>query len=298
MGIHNRDYIRDDGYSPSGSGYRPNPVWSMCRWLITINVVVFLFQLFTKVPGGGSSVTYWLSLTQGHFLQGQVWRILTYAFCHDVTNPLHIIFNMLFLLWFGRELEQIYGKKEFLLLYLVSAVFSGFAYLVVSYLTNDIAPVVGASGAVMAIVMLFALHFPHQKINIYFIFPVEIRWLVLFYVIFDSLPILQAFAGNNVHDGVAHSAHIGGLLIGYLYWKFHWRFENLLPGSISLPKLKNKHQRGFKVYQPKDQVKERDDQLDQTVDEILAKISRSGEESLTNKERKILKKASEKYKNR
>lgn len=296
MGIHNRDYIRDDEYSSfEPGGYGGKPVWSVCRWLITINVVVFLFQIFTKPEGplGVSPVTYWLGLLPEGVIHGQIWRLLTYAFCHGM-GILHILFNMLFLYWFGRILEEMYGKKEFLTFYLVSAIFSGITFLVVAFMTHDPSPAIGASGAIMAIIMLFALHFPRQKVYLYFLFPIEIRWLVLAYVIFDSLPILNALAGRNLHDGVAHSAHLGGLLIGFLYYKFQWRFSNMLPGSFQLPKMKNRHQRGFKVYQPN----EKDDELEKSVDEILAKISREGEASLTNKERKILKKASEKYKNK
>ena len=296
MGLHNRDYARDDDYQSydSGFGRGGSTVWSICRWLITINIIVFVLQIFTQPQGQVSAVTYWLGLSPVHFMNGQIWRVLTYAFCHSTTAILHIVFNMLFLYWFGKVLEQMYGKREFLLLYLVSAVFSGVAFLVISYLTGDKIPAIGASGAIMAVVMIFALHFPRQKVYLYFLFPVEIRWIVLFYVIFDSFPILRALAGNNLHDGVAHSAHLGGLLIGFLYYKFQWRFENMLPGNISIPKMRNKHQRSFKVYEPTS----KDEELEKTVDEILAKISREGEASLTNKERKILKKASEKYKNR
>ena len=297
MGIHNRDYLRDDQDDfYGGSSYRGSSIWSACRWLITITVAIFVLQLMTKGDRPVSPVTQWLALNPELFKSGQVWRILTYAFCHDVRSPFHILFNMLFLYWFGTELERMYGRREFLLLYLVSAVFSGIVFVVVSTISGTPNPTIGASGAIMAVVIIFACYYPRHKILLMFIFPIEIRWLVLFYVVFDLFPVLQALSGNQIHDGIAHSAHVGGLLIGFLYWKYQWRFEKFLPGNFSMPKMKNRHQRKFKVFQP-DKTR-KDEDLEKNVDEILAKISREGESSLTEKERKILKKASEKYKNR
>ena len=94
--------------------------------------------------------------------QGQVWRLLTHAFCHDRYGVFHILFNMLFLYWFGCTLESMYGSREFLLFYLAAAVFAGLAFVGLDLYTGSRIPGIGASGAVMAVTMLYAMHFPRD----------------------------------------------------------------------------------------------------------------------------------------
>ena len=129
--------------------------------------------------------------------QGQVWRLLTHAFCHDRHNILHIVFNMLFLFWFGRTLESMYGSREFLLFYLTAAICAALAYVALDLYTGSPIPAVGASGAVMAVVMLYTMHFPTEEIYICFIIPIQMRWLMVIFVIWDLHPVLLALAGSR-----------------------------------------------------------------------------------------------------
>ena len=126
----------------------------------------------------------WLDLKPSLVMRGQVWRLLSYSFCHDRSGLLHILFNMLALYWFGVTLESMYGGREFLLFYLAAAVFSGVTTVALDlYIGSDI-PAVGASGSVMAVLMLYAIHYPRAIIRLWFI-SLEMRWLVGLYLLFD-----------------------------------------------------------------------------------------------------------------
>jgi len=313
MGIHSRDYIRDsDG--PSGLGATGGTaVW---KWLIITTGIVFLMQmLVTRTPEIPlqfqsdlqisqlplpriSIVQEWLELDPTKVLSGQIWRLLTYAFCHDVHSLLHIIFNMLFLWWFGKTLESMYGSREFLLFYLTAAMAAGLAFLGLGLVMGSLTPAIGASGSIMAVVMVYAMHFPRHRIYIWGILPIEIRWLVAMYVVFDLLPVLNGLSGGpGAGDNIAHSAHLGGLAFGFFYCKYNIRLERLL-GRFRRPRLDRivGPRRKFKIYQPTHEGPR--ENLDQQVDAILDKIHRQGEESLTKQERETLKDASQRYKNR
>jgi membrane associated rhomboid family serine protease/ankyrin repeat protein len=170
----------------------------------------------------------WFELDTKKVVHGaQIWRLVTHAFCHDRGGLFHIVFNMLFLYWFGCTLELMYGWREFLLFYLTAAVVAALAFVGVELYTRSSIPAIGASGAVMAVVMLYAMHFPREPIRIIW-FSVEMRWLVLFYLIWDLHPVLLALSGDRFHTGVASAAHLGGLAFGFAYARFEWRLESIL----------------------------------------------------------------------
>ncbi len=321
MGIENRDYFRAASrYSSGGYGGFP-PV---CKFLLIANIAVFLVQIFVTRPAGVadlqafieahdedyedspdellpwvqelpriSIVEEWLQLeTDKVVRQGQVWRLLTCAFCHARFSVWHIAVNMLFLYWFGRALETMYGSREFLLFYLTAAVLASVAFVGLDLVTGDRIPAIGASGAVMAVVMLYAMHFPHEKILLFFVLPIEVRWLVIFYVVFDLHPVLLRLAGEQNYSGVAHAAHLGGLAFGYVYWRWNLRLERFVDG-FRLPRLDQLvgSRRGIRLHRPGS----RRARMDREVDRILEKIHQEGEESLSEREREWLKQASERY---
>src|SRR5262249_48321485 len=113
MGIYDREYYRREGPSFLATVSQHGRI---CKTLILINVVVFLLQVFTE-----ESITRFFELNTEAVLHGEVWRLLSYAFLHDTHSLWHIFINMLLLWWFGTEMEDIYGPKEFLTFYLVSA---------------------------------------------------------------------------------------------------------------------------------------------------------------------------------
>jgi membrane associated rhomboid family serine protease len=225
----------------------------------------------------------------------QVWRLVTYAFCHDEESVWHIVLNMLIFWFFAPTLERMYGTREFAWFYLIAAAAAGLAFLALEFFLGIWNPVIGASGAVMAVLMLYAIHYPRQVLRIWGIIPIEVRWIVGFYLIVDLFPVLSSIGGRINFDGVAHSAHLGGLAFGYLYFRFQWRFERMFAGfrlSSDERAARKRISRGsLKLYEPPDN-------LDERVDQILEKISQSGEASLTDEEREILKAASHRYKKR
>lgn len=240
-----------------------------------------------------SIVQEWLELDPRKVVfRGQVWRLLTYAFCHDRAGVFHILFNMIALFWFGVTLETMYGQREFLLFYLVAAVVSGLAHVGLAFATQGMSASIGASGAVMAVLMLFAIHYPRHTIRIFWFFPLEVRWIVVLYVIYDLHPVLLALAGDQLFTGVAHAAHLGGLAFGFVYWKLNLQLERYWD-MLPKPRRAGISRRRETIAPIRRSEQERQDQ---DVDDILRKIAESGEASLTDGERRTLQRASERYK--
>lgn len=249
-----------------------------------------------------SIVQQWLELDTNKIKQGQVWRILTSAFCHDRHGLLHILFNMLGLIWFGIALEYMYGEREFLLFYLSAAILSGLAYVGLDLWTGESVPAIGASGAVMGVLMLYACHYPYHTIRIWFFFPVEMRWLVLLYVAFDLHPLLLTLAGDQVHTGIAHAAHLGGLAFGFVYWNQRLRLAPLVDSIQKFdwrktfrrnPNLKLHSPPRNPVTPPGKAVSSPPSAEQDRIDELLIKISREGREKLSAEELEVLNQASE-----
>jgi membrane associated rhomboid family serine protease len=312
MGIHDRDYYRREGPSFLGTLASRAPV---CKWLIAINIVVFLVQLVTipRDPVTGvmqrdplgqiemGAFTRALDLEPDKIVEGgQVWRLFTHAFLHSFVWT-HIVFNMLFLWWMGNELEEMYGSREFLFLYMASVLFAG-ACLTVHGLTmpHKIAGL-GASGAVSALTMIFACHFPHRTVLLFFVIPMPI-WLLA--VIWFGWDFLVFIMGVQTQTGVA--AHLGGALFGYLYYKNHWRLSSLFSGLGAWRKKRAKPRlRIYREEEPAAVVSTRapaeheiDEHFEAKLDAVLEKMNLVGKDNLTDHEKEILLKASEIYRRR
>lgn len=298
MGIDSREYLRSDEYDDgSYGGRKPVAPMSIVTKIIIGTVVVFVLQLLSSNgPGQLSTVEQWLILNGSELFRGQVWRLLSYAFLHDTGNLLHIVMNMYMLYILGRATAQLTGEREFLWFYGVSAVFAGMCSALF-YRVMGIDPyVLGASGAVMAVFTLFAMHYPKQKLYLFGVLGIEVRWLLAAYVVFDVSPIISALNSGRLTDNTAHSAHVGGLLFGWLYFRWNMRFTtwlDRLAGRASTGIRARKS--GLKVYNPNTTP---DPDLSAHVDRILAKISEQGEGSLTDRERRILRQASDQMKKR
>ncbi len=299
MGLYDREYYRND---PRPGGLMGG-VGQACKWLIAINAAVFVLQLLTR-EGRGWGVTEWLMLDPVEVLRHwQLWRILTCAFCHDPDSLWHLLFNMLFLWMCGSQVEAIYGMREFVRFYLAAAIFSGLCFLLFAFAFARPAPMLGASGAVMAVTVVCAMYYPTQKVLFFFVIPIELRWLVILSAIFDVYPLLREMGGAQEDDRVAHVAHLGGLVYGFLYKRFDLRFSRLLP-ELRWPRFRqlvrnrtSGRSSNVKLYQPPDDARAQAD-LERQVDAILAKITSEGEGSLTDAERAVLKEASRRYKRR
>jgi membrane associated rhomboid family serine protease len=301
MGIYDRDYVRREGPSFLGSFTERGRI---CRWLVGINVAVFVVQILTSPNGPFPDIrfTQAFDLNPKDVLHGQVWRLLTHAFLHTPDSIWHILFNMLFLWWFGSDVEDLYGPREFLTFYLTSAVGAGLAYVVSSWIwMRDTTPAFGASGAVTAVLVLCALHYPRRTILLFFFVPVSIWLFLIFYLAQDAYTFLIR---EKTGTGVA--AHLGGALFAGVYYRMHWRLSDWLP-SHWLPRLRNWRRQLFRprlrVYREEEArapvgvtaaaTPMEDEQLEAKMDAILEKISRVGKENLTQSEKELLLRASE-----
>lgn len=304
MGIYDRDYVRREGPSFLGSlGERGR----VCRWLIGINVVAFIVQVLTSPSGPLPDIhfTEALHLDVAHVLHGQLWRLLTYAFLHDPATIWHILFNMLFLWWFGSDVEDLYGPREFLLFYLSAALTASLLFVATSLTwMPDPRPCIGASGAVLAVLTLCAIHYPQRTILLFFILPVPLWLFLVFFLALDAHAFL-----SRAESGTAVAAHLGGALFAGVYYRLHWRLSDWLPSlrqwrlwrrQLFRPRLRvyREEEARTPVHVPAASAALDDEQLEAKMDAILEKISRVGKENLTENEREVLLRASEIFRRR
>jgi len=281
--------------------------------LLIINAAVFFVQLImdTIIINGmsASSILYkWFALNPILFADSynfQIWQLITYQFMHG--NFSHILFNMFGLWMFGAEIENIFGSKKFLIFYLLAGVSAGLLHLFVSpLLGSNPAVTIGASGSVFGVLVAFALLFPDRYIFLYFLIPVKAKYLIGFLIVFEFLAI------NSVDSNVAHLAHLGGALFGFLYLLFDKNFDIELKsvfrkGYFYKNNYRNRYEDYFTPSSPRkrnddiDEIKfkdiEEEDVITQSeIDEILDKISKSGYQNLTEREKRILFEASKRMK--
>jgi membrane associated rhomboid family serine protease len=303
MGIYDRDYYRKEGRSYLDSLGMPTLI---CRWLLIVNIAVFILQLITRTATG-EPVTEALILVPQKVLNGEVWRLLTYAFLHDTDHVTHIIFNMWFLWLFGIYLEELYGRWEFLSFYVTAAVLGGLAFMAQAALDWNLTmntPTLGASGAVTAVMILCAFHYPRLTILLFFVLPVPIWVLAVFQVVQDSFGLLGAHARENI----AFSVHLGGAAFSALYFQMHWRLLSFWPKFRSWKAQRSRPR--LRVFRGDEESREPvpvaalppaadvDEQLEAKLDAVLEKVARTGQSSLTDAEKQILLRASEIYKKR
>jgi hypothetical protein len=228
--------------------------------------------------------------------------LLTPLFLHD--GLWHLAFNMLVLYFTGTRMEEHYGSKEFLIFYLVAGVFANVGYFLVQ--AAELMPptrAVGASGAVTAALVLFACHYPRQQVLLFFIIPMPVWLLVVLYIALDAMGALGA--GDQ---RVAYAVHLFGALFGFLYFRSGRRLTDLWPGwpsrgrrarprlRVVPPEPESAEPVGAAVEAPPRAAESNDELFEAKVDQVLEKVSKHGQESLTPEEREILFRASELYK--
>lgn len=151
-------------------------------------------------------------LASGHFMP---WQVVSYGFLHGDT--LHLFFNMLGLWMFGAELEQLWGQRRYGQFLLVSILTAAAAQLLITYFTGSMAPTVGASGALYGLLLAFGMLFPNRTIMPLFPpIPMKARTFV---IVFGVIELAMGLWGRS---GIAHFAHLGGMLGGWLMIR-HWR---------------------------------------------------------------------------
>src|SRR4051812_39650941 len=166
----------------------------------------------------------------------------------------------MFALWlFGRDVEYRYGSREFLIFYLVAIVFAGLMWTAAEIASPKDSAALGASGGISAVVILFAMNFPHRTILFMFFIPMPM-WVAAVIMVG-----MDAFGAMDRSGTIACTAHLGGAMFGFLYYQWGWRLERLLPSGALLERLRPKPK--LRVHDP-----EQAEETEQAVDEILKKI--------------------------
>lgn len=192
---------------------RMEPVPKITKWLMIAMVAVQLLDDILRVSGAGNLST-WFALRPLAF--GFLpWQVLTYAFLHG--DLIHMLFNVFALWMFGAELEQHWGQKRYLQFLAASVLAGALTQLVVTALMHSTAPMVGASAGIYGLLMAQAMYWPERPVHLMFP-PVTLKTKT-FVLIFAVLALWMGLRGPSL---IAHFAHLGGLLGGYLmvlYWR-------------------------------------------------------------------------------
>jgi len=264
---------RRGGFFADRGGFFPPGV----KLVLFLTVAVFLMEAVW-----GSALVALGALTVESLLRGEIWRLLSYMFLH--ANSTHLLVNMFMFWMLGSVFERQIGTRRFLLLYFACGVAGGLFEAVFNYLmflkfgpVFLTMPAVGASAGVMGILVAFATLNPREKFLVFFILPVEAWWVAAVYGLIETWPILKdlVFSQNPMWgDNVAHAAHFGGMVVGFVWMKWGERIARLLRrGSAPREKV-------FTGRTPEEE--------DAEVDRILDKIRDEGLDSLTLREKMFL----------
>ncbi len=265
--------------------------WSLTIVVLVLNVVIF----FLEHAGGVQSRMAFLeygALSVVGLKHGFVWQFITFQFLHGGMS--HLVLNSVGLYFFGRAVEGMLGKREFIKLYLISGVLGGVLQALLGVAAPQFSgPMVGASAGICGLIAAFAVLAPDSHIYVFFVLPIRARYLLPAMIILPLILLLSSAEGN-----IAHAAHLGGTLGGIAYLKlfyetgrsvFHWPRSRRASPRRELVKA-SAARRSF--WQKESSARIDDlppaEFISREVDPILDKISAHGIQSLTDRERRIL----------
>lgn len=291
MGIHDRDYYREDQGPP---GFQLRAPTTVVVWLILINVAAFVANIFLF---NDNFITNHMALPADVFVRPWlIFTVITYGFAHapltEGVGFIHILGNMWGLFLFGRRLEEHYGRKEFATFYLTAIVLSGLVWvgatvlqLRLLYPEAALPMVYGASGAITAIIVVYCLNWPKQTFLMLGIVPVP-AWILGTLIV--GMDVLAMF-GISTSGNTAWQCHLGGAAFGALYFYSGFRLGDYVPTGLFSGKW-FRQTPNLKVHDPEESVLSEADYaaLDEEGDRLVAKVAEFGEESLTAHERKKL----------
>jgi len=278
MALFDREYYRDEAPPPR---LRASDRMMVTN-LVILNVAIYVIDIFL---GRQHWLMASLSLSSADFASPWLWwKFLTYGFAHMPYPMLeHVFWNMLGLWMFGRDVELLYGRRELLTFYLVTLVFGSLVWALRYQLSGPQGPpqvLLGASGAVTAVVLLFVFHYPKRTILLMFVLPVP-AWVMGVLIIGGDL--MQMWSEQRT---VAFDVHLAGAAFAIAYYRFGWNLSGWLRGLRGIggsvgqwsPKPR------LKVHEPDaDEIEE-----DEEADRLLIKVRDQGMSSLTAKERRVL----------
>ena len=195
------------------------PLTRAVKIIIISCVAVFLYQFISQVITGRSEINLIFGLIPVLVWRKLfIWQLFTYVFLHG--GIFHLLFNMFALWMFGCELERHWGTRVFVKYVLVTGIGAGISTVIV--FPNLSIPTIGASGLVYGILLAYGLFFPNRMIYLYFLFPIKAKYFVL---IFGAIELYASWSGSS--DNIAHIAHLGGMLFGFVYIRYYSILNNL-----------------------------------------------------------------------
>jgi membrane associated rhomboid family serine protease len=211
----------DTRYRSTGSSfssYLPTGV----KWLLISNTALFVLYFFANQAGFGQIFRLFALVPRTVVESFTIWQLGTYMFLHDPNGFMHILLNMLSLWMFGATLEQTWGTKRFLTYYFVCGVGAGVCVVLAALLFGPMnVSVIGASGAILGLLMAFGILFPDVELLFFFLFPIKAKYYVM---IIGAMVFMSSFVPGS---GVSNIAHLGGMVVGYLYLRLKFRAINL-----------------------------------------------------------------------
>lgn len=261
------------------------PLTPGVKKLLILNSSIFLLQQITGLVTDSAFPEVLFGLSHEGFINHlMLWQPVTYMFLHG--GWIHIFFNLLGLWMFAGEVESYLGEKRFIGFYILSGLGAGLFIALMNYyvfITFGYGGVtIGASGALYAILIAYAMLWPDREVLLYFLFPVKIKYLLLAYGIFEFFSTLSTAAGKG--GNISHIGHIGGLVAGFFLMRIYMNPSVKKESSFSLLYDMKKRQR------LKKKKKEIDERIEakKIIDNLLVKIAREGMSSLTTDEKKKL----------
>ena len=267
--------------------------------IILINVVVFVsasfIEIFLTLSGAGDAFKLFINklMLPASFTTfiTQPWSLISYFFLH--LGFTHILWNMLFLYWFGKIIQDNIGNNAVISLYVLGGIIGGLSYMalfnIIPYYDNRISEslMLGASAGVFSIVAGSATLLPNYTFHLLFLGPVRIKYIALFYILLSFLDVTGSNAGGEI-------AHLGGAMIGYLFIRQLQNGVNIGEGVINIVNFfnKEKNKKSDQKSSPTEETKY--DISQDEIDKILDKISESGYSSLSKNEKEKLFNASKK----
>lgn len=285
------------------------------KYLLISNIAIFLLEFFflDALKAGRASVGdlfvknfALFSFDSPYF---RPWQLFTYMFMHGGFS--HLFFNMFALWMFGMELEHLWGSKNFLIFYVVCGIGAGLANAFIAPIFTTIppnVPTVGASGSIYGVLIAFGMIFPNRYIYIYFMLPIKAKYLVIIYIAVEVFAV-----ASQSQSGIAHVAHLGGGVIGFLYVYFYLnrgprKFFSQNESSVfdNLKGMFEKKEKETKIYDMpntnvkdadyedinkskyEDDMKRNEREAEERINAILDKLSAKGYSSLTDEEKRIL----------
>tara|TARA_B100000287_G_scaffold217437_1_gene205082 strand:+ start:1279 stop:2148 length:870 start_codon:yes stop_codon:yes gene_type:complete len=267
--------------------------------IILINVIIFIgasfIEVFLTLSGGGNLFKLIINklMLPASFTSFiiQPWSLISYFFLH--LNFTHILWNMLFLYWFGKIIQDNIGNNAVISLYVLGGIIGGLSYMalfnIIPYYENRISEslMLGASAGVFSIVAGSATLLPNYTFYLLFLGPVRIKYIALFYILLSFLDVTGSNAGGEI-------AHLGGALIGYLFIRQLQNGINMGEGIINIINLFNRKENKKERKETIINEEHKSDISQDEIDNILDKISESGYSSLSKKEKEKLFNASKK----